>query len=503
MTTPSRATTSDPTRATGTPSNNYGNQLLEKVLAIVRREKLVTGVDEGKKLVEFQHPKDLEKLLQLDIGREALSYQEAVDLLERVVRHSIRTQHPHFFNNQFHGIDEVSLTAAWLLEALNTNQHTFEVAPVFILVEQFIIARLVSLFGWQEGDGLFSPGGTMSNTYGMMLARHRRFPHLKKTGASGMKPLVLFTSDQSHYSFKKAAALMGIGMDNVVIVKTDFRGRMLTQALREAVAEARAKGGDPFFVNATAGTTVLGSFDPLEEVADVCQEEGLWLHVDACWGGTAILSKTYKHLLQGVHRADSIAWNPHKMLGVTFQCSAFIVRHKGLLHECNSFCATYLFQTDKFYDVSYDIGDKAFQCGRKGDSLKLFLQLSLHGLDETERRIDGAFSASRYLSEQVEARPGFRPVLGMSQFTNVCFWYIPPSLRDQEETQDWWRKLGKVAPQLKARMMEAGTMMIAYQPLHEKNLVNFLRMINSCYPTPTKADMDFALDEIERLGADL
>nr|XP_045619575.1 cysteine sulfinic acid decarboxylase-like [Procambarus clarkii] len=475
-------------------------RLLEKVLALVHRQR---SAKEPQKVVEFVHPLDLQKLLALRVGSSAASLAEAEEVLEQIMRYSVMTSHPHFYNQLYGGISEVSLAGAWIVEALNTNQHTFEVAPVFTMVEHFVIARLVQLFGWHEGDGIFSPGGSVSNMYGMVLARHRSHPHIKRTGAAASSPLVAFTSDQSHYSIKKGAAWLGVGMDNVVTVQTDSYGRMLPQALREALKEARERGGDPFFVNATAGTTVLGAFDPLEELADVCEEEKLWLHVDACWGGTTILSKTHKHLLQGIHRADSISWNPHKMLGVSLQCSPFIVKHKGLLLEANSASATYLFPQDKFYDISYDTGDKSVQCGRKADAVKLYLTLSLHGLSHIQERVDNAFSAARYLHEQVSSRPWFRPVLDKVQCTNTCFWFIPPSLQGQQQTPQWWGQLAKVAPLLKARMVEAGTVLVGYQPLPEKGLVNFFRMINTCEPPPTTQDMDYVLQQMETLGADL
>ncbi|KAG0719921.1 Acidic amino acid decarboxylase GADL1 [Chionoecetes opilio] len=496
-------------------STNAQGALLEKVLSIVERENLVKGMDETKKVIDFVHPEELKKILQLDIRREGRSLEEVEQVLETVVRYSVKTQHPHFYNQLYGGIDEVALAGAWLTEALNTNQHTFEVAPVFTLVEHFILNRLVELFDWQDGDGIFSPGGSMSNMYGMVLARYRKNPEVKKLGLSSMKPLVAFTSDQSHYSIGKAASWMGLGLDNVIKVETDSWGRMIPESLREEAAKARLKGGDPFFVNATSGTTVFGAFDPLDQLADVCRDENLWLHVDACWGGTAIVSRKHRHLLHGIHsirrtrrfkyltylrlpvlnsmnevstlasffRADSVVWNPHKMLGVPLQCSAFLVRHKGLLHESNSASATYLFQQDKFYDVSYDTGDKSFQCGRKVDAFKLYFLLTCHGMDEMERRVDGAFRAAEYLAEQVAQRPGFRPVLESAQCTNTCFWYIPPSLRHQQENTEWWLKVE--------------------QPVPEKGLVNFFRMVITCYPEPQSRHMDSLLNEMDTLGADL
>nr|XP_053636682.1 acidic amino acid decarboxylase GADL1-like [Cherax quadricarinatus] len=238
-------------------------------------------------------------VLALRVGTDGSSLQEAEEVLQQIFEYSVNTSHRHFYNQLYGGIDEVTLAASWLIEALNTNVHTYEAAPVFTLVESFVIGRLVELFGWLDGEGIFCPGVTKKVFQG-----HHNVWEYHKSVAGSLKSVAVLQEEHpenSHYSFKKGAVWLGLGTDNVVSVETDTYGRMLPQALRKAVKEARERGGEPFFVGATAGTTVLGAFDPLEEIADVCQEEGLWLHADACWGGSAILSNTHKHLLQGIH----------------------------------------------------------------------------------------------------------------------------------------------------------------------------------------------------------
>lgn len=184
--------------------------------------------------------------------------------------------------------------------------------------------------------------------------------------------LAVFTSEDAHYSVVKMATLMGLGSENVRLVRADARGRMDATHLEELVTAAREEGLHPLMVSATAGTTVLGAYDPVEALADACRRHNMWLHVDAAWGGGALMSRRRRHLLRGVHRADSVTWNPHKLLAAPQQCSTFLTRHPAVLSAAHSAHAAYLFQPDKFYDTRYDTGDKHVQCGRRADVLKFW-----------------------------------------------------------------------------------------------------------------------------------
>ncbi|XP_042279589.1 acidic amino acid decarboxylase GADL1-like [Thunnus maccoyii] len=216
---------------------------------------------------------------------------------------------------------------------------------------------------------------------------------------------------------------------------------MIPSALEELIKAAKSEGALPFMVNATAGTTVLGAFDPIEEIADICEKHDLWLHVDACWGGAALMSKKHKHLLKGIHRANSVAWNPHKMLMACLQCSALLVRDKtSILQRCHSARASYLFQQDKFFDVSNDTGDKSIQCSRKPDAFKFWLMWKALGASELEQRVDRALSMARLLAQEIKKREGF-PLLMAPEYANVCLWYIPSSLRKLPDSPELWKNL--------------------------------------------------------------
>uniref|UniRef100_A0A8C8GLS7 Uncharacterized protein n=1 Tax=Oncorhynchus tshawytscha TaxID=74940 RepID=A0A8C8GLS7_ONCTS len=358
-------------------------------------------------------------------------------------------------------------------------RFTYEVSPVFILMEEILLRKMQEIVGWseEEGDGVFCPGGTMSNLYSVLLARYHFFPEVKTKGMTALPRLILFTSAHSHYSVKKSAAVLGIGSDNVVV------------------------GCVPFYVNATAGTTVYGAFDPLNAIADICESHGLWLHVDAAWGGGLLMSKRHRVKLQGIERAWSVTWNPHKMMGAPLQCSAILVKKRGLLKDCNQMCAEYLFQTDKHYDTSYDTGDKTIQCGRHVDVFKLWLMWKAKGSEGFESQVNKCLENAEHLFDKLKQRPDFELVFKSEpEHSNVCFWYIPPSLRNMSPGPERNRRLHEVAPKIKAKMMEQGMAMIGYQPLGDK--VNFFRCVFSNPATQTE-DVDYLLEEIASLGHDI
>ena len=261
--------------------------LIERLAALALR--LVVDPPSGDDpVVRFATPTDLvaafEDSVGLAIGDEAPAHDpdDVVVAVRTVVDHSIRTNHPRFMNQNFAGADPVAVIGDWLAAALNTATTTFEIAPVFHLMEATLLAKLAHLAGYPVGSpggttpdplppGLFCPGGSMATLYALQLARHRLQPDLVRVGA-GPGPLAVFVSASGHYAVGKSAALLGIGTDAVVAVEVDADGAMEPGALRTAVRVALDTGRSPLAVVATAGTTVTCAFDPLDEVADVCAD---------------------------------------------------------------------------------------------------------------------------------------------------------------------------------------------------------------------------------------
>lgn len=480
-------------------------RLAERVLAYVidppsGDDPVINHASPAELRARFADVLPLEIVDETGVGIDDLA--AAVDL---VIHHSMQTTHPRFLNQNWAGPDPISVVADFLGAALNTTAATFEVAPVFTVIESAVLHRLATMIGYPVGDepvpalppGIFCPGGSTATLYALQLARHRRDPDIIHRGIGAVRQLV-FCSASAHYQALKSAALLGLGRDAVIKVADDHDGAIVPAALTTAIDDAFARGDEPLAVIATAGTTVTAAFDDLHALADICERHGIWLHVDGCYGGAAIFSDTTRHLLDGLERSDSFVLNLHKMMGATQQCTALLVRDPEQLEPCFGVQADYIFQPDKLHG-EWDTGDRTFQCGRRPDALKLWLMWKAHGDEAFAARIDHAMAMAQYARDRIAASDGaFVPVVEGS-FTNVVFVWVPPDLRplDIATIDDTTRaRLHALAPKIKARFQAEGTAMLGYQPIHGVNTFRLIFM----NPAVAETDIDAALAHIDAYG---
>lgn len=431
--------------------------------------------------------------------------------VDETLRLSIHTAHPRFFNQNFAGPDPTALAGDWIGATLNTTAATFEMAPVFTLMELHLMRRLAQLVGLPLAEhpgeeppprvGVMLAGGSLVNLHALQLARHRVAPELREQGAVAGPRFCVFTSAHAHYSIRKAAALMGIGTRGVITVPVDARGRMRPDALERLIAEARVAGRVPLAVNATAGTTVVGAFDPLETVAAICRREDLWLHVDGCFGASLLFSDGHRHHLAGVELADSVAWNLHKMMGMPQQCSVLLLRRPEALRACFAEGADYLFQPDKVHP-ELDSGDLGFSCARRIDVLKAWLSWKRCGDAGMAARIDRAVSNATYLRARIEASEAFA-LAHPGGPCNVLMWWLPGDLRPFElgaAGADERDRLHRLTPAIKMGLRARGEVMLGFQPVDGGP--NCFRML-FMNPDAGPEDVERALEEIAAVGDSL
>ncbi|GIY91987.1 glutamate decarboxylase [Caerostris extrusa] len=210
------------------------------------------------------------------------------------------------------------MAGEWLTATANTNMFTYEIAPVFILMEQVTLKKMREIIGWSNGDSILGPGGSISNLYACLCARHKMYPTYKQKGLMGLGQLVIYTSEHSHYSMKGAGMVMGFGTEHVI-----------ERSWKSAYWLTKKKGISLSLSAVLLAPLSSRAFDPIEPCADICKKYGLWLHVDAAWGGGVLLSRKHRSKMNGVERADSVTWNPHKLMGSLLQCSTVHFKEDG------------------------------------------------------------------------------------------------------------------------------------------------------------------------------
>lgn len=261
-------------------SQKETREFLQKIVDILM-DYVELCFNRDEPVLNFHQPECLKNKIDMAIPTEGVQLGQLIHDCAMALKLQVKSGHRRFLNQLANGLDIISMAGEWLAATANSNTFTYEVSPVFITMEHIVLKKMREVIGWTSGDSTFAPGGTISNLYGVLVARFKKFPEVKQKGMLALPgQLVAFTSDQCHYSLKIACALLGIGIDNLINVESDAIGRMKPDVLDRLITEHKSKGNIPILVNATSGTTVYGAFDPLNAIADICKKHDIWMHVD-------------------------------------------------------------------------------------------------------------------------------------------------------------------------------------------------------------------------------
>ncbi len=346
-----------------------------------------------------------------------------------------------------------ALVAEVLVSSVNSSLDTWDQSAGGTLIERRLVEWTAERIGLgADADGVFTSGGTQSNLQALLMARGHAYldaaVDLTTPLADVVSRLRVLTSRDGHFSVQKAATVLGLGAEAVVVVETDAQHRMRPDALEAELARVRGAGLVPMAVVATAGTTDFGAIDPLPAIADLCEQHGVWLHVDGAYGGGLLASRRRRHLLTGIERADSVTIDFHKTWFQPVSASAVLVRDRASLRHV-TYHADYLNPRSAALPNQVD---KSLQTTRRFDALKLWLTLRTVGADAVGALFDDVMDLAHrsydLLRDAPDLEVAVRPTL-----STLVFRYRPDGL--DEPTAD------DVNPEIRRRLSRSGAAVVA------------------------------------------
>lgn len=362
--------------------------------------------------------------------------EQLTELLRSLVlEHSNYPGHGGFFG-YISGAGTIPGAAADLVAAgLNANTGGWVLSPAATELELHLMRWLAGRFGLPAGSsGLMTTGGAMSNLTALKAARDAKAAGRVREQGVGSERMAFYVSEEAHATNLEAADMLGLGEQAVRGIPTDERFAMRVDELRRAIAGDVAEGIRPVAVVGTAGTTAIGAVDPLQQVADVCAEHDAWFHVDAAYGGAAVLAPDLAPKLAGIGRADSIGFDPHKWLNTPQSSACLLVRDPARLTASFDIDAAYVREDPELSGLGISIGATGPAWSRSFMALKVWMSLAAHGLDAYARRISHDAALARYLSAEAARRPDLEPV-GPVELSIACFRYVPPDLPVDEHRE--------------------------------------------------------------------
>jgi aromatic-L-amino-acid decarboxylase len=342
------------------------------------------------------------------------------EINQKILPNSTTVSHPRFLAYVIGPPNGIAPYAEAIAAAINQNCVIWRGGPAASVVERAVVAWLGGLFGYDDdAGGILTPGGSIATLDALTSALQARRPRFREQGLQTAGPsLVVYTSAEAHWCIDKAAAILGIGLDNVRRLPVDDQYRMRADALRQAIRADRQRGLEPFCVVATPGTVTTGSIDPIRDIADVCEREHLWLHLDGAYGGLFALSDRKREAFEACARADSIAVDPHKLLFAPLEAGCLLVRDRTTLSEAFAFRPSVgVVDKDPLMPDYMDYGP---QLSRSFRALKLWSALQAFGVGAFRSAIDWTLDLARYLAGLIEAEPGLE-LMAPAPLTAVCF----------------------------------------------------------------------------------
>ncbi len=370
----------------------------------------------------MDHAKIRDFIKSIDFNQPIDPLKAVAWATEGLTKYQMHMPHPRYFGHFCPPSSSMGIAADALAATFNPQLATWRASPFAVEVEQHLIQNFGKLFGYEKSYGHFTSGGTEANHTALLCALIQRFPEFRKEGIVGLKSRpTVYVSEEAHHCHTRAAALSGLGVDYVRHIKSNSAFQMDVDELSSQIAKDRQDGLTPLMVVGTLGTTNAGAIDPIEKIAEIANREGIWFHLDAAYGGAAILASELKDIFKGTEKADSFILDAHKWFSVPMAAGIFMTRHPKLLENMFKFSAAFidLERTGRIEGEEVDLHYQSMQWSRRFIGLKLFLTLAVAGWEGYRELIRSQIQLGELLRKELKST-GWE-ILNQTPLPIVCF----------------------------------------------------------------------------------
>jgi glutamate/tyrosine decarboxylase-like PLP-dependent enzyme len=408
-------------------------QLGEAVAKIITN--YVAGLD-TRRVTPEATPAELKQLFDEPLPEVGESIEHILSrFTNEIAPNAMGVPSPRYFG-QFNPTPlPIGVWADALSSMLNQNAGAWRNGPTSAMLEARVIRWLCDLLEYgAQSFGTLASGGSEANLLALKCARDAVNERVKTHGVRAIgSDLVVYASEQCHYSIDKSVDLLGLGRQSLRKISTDARFHIQTDELRRQIQRDRDEGLIPFCIVGVAGTTSTGVIDPLEELAAIANENNCWYHIDAAYGGPLAFSPKHKDKLKGITKADSITFDPHKWMFVPFACAATLVKDGGrVLRDAFDMSPEYLSEDRGGADVEFDFFRYGQMGTRRFNALKLWMAIKFMGRQGYAETVERQIDLTHYLAAKLDELPQFERV-GEVETAVCCFKFRPENAAELDD----------------------------------------------------------------------
>ncbi len=412
-------------------------------------------------------------------------------ILDLYIRTGIQLYSPGYMGRQFSGPLPLAAVVDLAGSILNQPASFYEAAQLPNVAERIMADELNRFVGFapHRFTMVTTSGGSLANLTALLAARNDRLPHAWSEGLAGTRqprPAIAIGAD-AHYSICRAAGILGIGEGQIIRLPIDRERRIDIAAARRTLEAARRHGLQPFCLVGSAGSTSVGAFDPIDQLADIAAEQDLWLHIDGAHGASLLLCDQLRHRLHGIARADSLTWDAHKLLFVPAACTLLFYKDKDKARGAFRQDASYVFDKHANGHADYEGAGKNVECTKRAMIMPLWVSWAMYGPAPFADKIALLCRATTDAEKIIAGEPDFE-TLHVPQANILCFRYRPAGLPES--------RLGNFQVEIRDRVRAEGDFFISQVELDGTAALRLVMMNHRIEPTHVRQ----LLRQIRKIG---